>query len=85
MADSEDPCPMFRNHNPCIISPLFEQAEKHPARRKFSKENISAKKNLQDWLKLQQLYHSIKNCEVDEEKSELYIGKLNNFIIVHLL
>ena len=59
--------------NPCITGPFM----KDPRPSSFSQNTSgSVKKNVHQWLRLQEIYHRIKDCETDEEKSGLYISKL---------
>ena len=46
-------------------------------KRKVSRESISTKKNVQQWLKLQAIYTRIKDCaeDEDEDRMELCIRK----------
>ena len=62
--------------NPCITGPFTKGPG--PRVSSFSSQNGSGpyKKNVHQWLRLQEIYHRIKDCETDEEKSGLYISKL---------
>ena len=55
--------------NPCITGPFMK--------RTISQNNsVPVKKNVHQWLRLQEIYHRIKDCETEEEKSGLYISKI---------
>ena len=62
--------------NPCIASPFAAN------KRKVSRESISSKKNVQQWLKLQAIYNRIKDCaeDEDEDRMELCIRKFYGFL-----
>ena len=62
--------------NPCIVSP-FAMA---PPQRKYSRENIPTKKNLQQWLRLQEIYKRMKYCEDEDDKMEIFISKFYLFL-----
>lgn len=56
--------------NPCITGPFGAKK-----RRSLSRENSNlSKKNVQHWLRLQEVHHRLKDCEDEEEKMDLYIN-----------
>ena len=70
-------------NTPCIASPFASNVPKQiPLQRKRSLTNQigrkvknTSKKSLQQWLRLQEVHHRIRDCEDDLEKFELYISK----------
>jgi hypothetical protein len=71
-------------NTPCIASPFSATAQAPGVQRKRSfnhginrKSNKTmSKKSLQQWLRLQEVHHLIRDCEDENEKVELYISKL---------
>ena len=71
-------------NTPCIASPFGSNVPKNipGLQRKRSLTNQigrkvknTSKKSLQQWLRLQEVHHRIRDCEDDLEKFELYISK----------
>ena len=93
-SDSEDSCEQptkrsvapqnsFGTFNGCLTTAPFGIANNSSKTNKNSIENISfvsSKKNLQQWLRLQEIYNRIQDCEDDEDNTELYISKILWFI-----
>ena len=63
--------------NPCITGPFLKRNSSNSSIMKTQK----AKKNLHQWLRLQEIFHRIKDCETDEEKSGLYLSKFGFLVI----
>lgn len=69
-------------NTPCIASPFSATAQAPGVQRKRSfnhginrKSNKTmSKKSLQQWLRLQEVHHLIRDCEDENEKVELYIS-----------
>ena len=68
---------------PCIASPFGATAPPGVHRKRSFNHKISgksnksmSKKSLQQWLRLQEVHHRIRDCEDENEKFELYISKL---------
>ena len=71
-------------NTPCIASPFGSNVPKNipglQRKRSFTnqigrKMKNTSKKSLQQWLRLQEVHHRIRDCEDDLEKFELYISK----------
>ena len=61
--------------NACVTGPYAAK------RQSLSRSNSNlSKKNLQQWLRLQEVHHRLKDCEDEEERMDLYISK-NHFTI----
>ena len=69
----------FGTFNGCLTTAPFGIANNsNKTNNKNSIENInfvSSKKNLQQWLRLQEIYNRIQDSEEDEDNTELYISK----------
>ena len=72
-------------NTPCIASPFGATAPSgvHVQRKRSFNHQIGrksnksmSKKSLQQWLRLQEVHHRIRDCEDENEKFELYISKL---------
>ena len=70
-------------NTPCIASPFGATAPPGVQRKRSFNHGISrksnksmSKKSLQQWLRLQEVHHRIRDCEDENEKFELYISKL---------
>merc|ERR1712037_917472 len=72
-------------NTPCIASPFGATApsgvhvqRKRSFNHQFGRKNNKSmsKKSLQQWLRLQEVHHRIRDCEDENEKFELYISKL---------
>jgi len=70
-------------NTPCIASPFGSNVPKNipglQRKRSFTnqigrKMKNTSKKSLQQWLRLQEVHHRIRDCEDDLEKFELYIS-----------
>ena len=69
-------------NTPCIASPFGATAPPGLQRKRSFNHGISrksnksmSKKSLQQWLRLQEVHHRIRDCEDENEKFELYISK----------
>ena len=75
--------------NPCITGP-FLKPSRNGMGSNSSLSKHQAKKNLHQWLRLQEIFHRIKDSETDAEKSGLYLSKscfvthifCNSFILI---
>ena len=69
----------FGTFNGCVTTaPFGITNNSNKTNNKNSIENInfvSSKKNLQQWLRLQEIYNRIQDSEEDEDNTELYISK----------
>ena len=70
-------------NTPCIASPFGATAPPGVQRKRSFNHQINrrsnksmSKKSLQQWLRLQEVHHRIRDCEDENEKFELYISKL---------
>jgi len=68
-------------NTPCIASPFGATAPPGLQRKRSFNHGISrksnksmSKKSLQQWLRLQEVHHRIRDCEDENEKFELYIS-----------
>ena len=60
--------------NPCITGP-FLKPSRNGMGSNSSLSKHQAKKNLHQWLRIQEIFHRIKDSETDAEKSGLYLSK----------
>jgi len=68
-------------NTPCIASPFGATAPPGVQRKRSFNHQINrrsnksmSKKSLQQWLRLQEVHHRIRDCEDENEKFELYIS-----------
>ena len=64
--------------NPCITGPFLKRIRSGTASSnsiKMKNHNHETKKNVHQWLRLQEIFHRIKDCETNEEKYGLYLSK----------
>lgn len=68
-------------NTPCIASPFGATAPPGVQRKRSFNHGINrksnksmSKKSLQQWLRLQEVHHRIRDCEDENEKFELYIS-----------
>ena len=70
--------------NPCITGPFLKRIRSGTASSnsiKMKNHNHETKKNVHQWLRLQEIFHRIKDCETNEEKYGLYLSKFAFLVI----